>query len=131
MGGRIEVEIAGRVGDLKFVPNLLGVMQDVGDVAWMCGRGGVVQVETEFFFDTDAVRGGGGGVAERILPGLEVLEGGDLGADGDVLAGVVSGEAVPVHGLEVERSDFGRLNDFVDDGEIAPVGPVGFCFVNL
>ena len=96
------------MGDLQGVADLFRVVKNVGDVAWMCGCGRVVEVEVEaeFSFDADAVVGRVGGVAEGILAGLKVFEGGDGGADGDVLARVVLGERFAVVGLEVEGSDF-------------------------
>ena len=97
----------------------------------MCGRGGVVEVEAEFSFDADAVVGRVGGVAEGILAGLKVFEGGDGGADGDVLARVVVGERFAVVGLEVEGSDFVGFDDFVGDDEVAPGGPITLFLVEL
>ena len=85
--------------DLQCVPNVLGIVEDVGDVARMCQSGRVGEGETGFFFDADAVVGGRGGVAERVLPRLEVVELGDGGADGDVLAGMVGGEGFVIYGL--------------------------------
>ena len=44
---------------------------------------------------------------------------------------MVVGEGFPVCGFEVEGGDFLGIDCFVDDGEVAPAGPVLAVFVEL
>ena len=69
----VEVEVPSGMRDLQCIPDLLVGVQDAAYVPWVRGCGGVVEVQAQFPFHADAVVVWVVGVAERVLPGLEVL----------------------------------------------------------